>query len=71
MLVEKIPRRGMYVKRLTIQEIISVFQCRSVLEGLSARLSASSLNAGQIQQLKAFFLPLPIARPIVRFIIRS
>ena len=44
LLVEKIPRRGMYVKEMTLNEIIDVFQCRAVIEGLSARLTAGNIT---------------------------
>ena len=34
-----IPRRGAFVKRLTRQEVIDIYEMRSVLEGLAARLA--------------------------------
>ncbi len=57
LLIEKIPRRGMFVKEMTLKEIIDVFQCRAVLEGLSARLAAFRITTEQIQKLKAIFEP--------------
>lgn len=57
LLVEKIPRRGMYVKSMNLKEIEDIFQCRAVIEGLSARLSARLITQEQIQELKAHFEP--------------
>ncbi|MCV9386709.1 GntR family transcriptional regulator [Reichenbachiella ulvae] len=55
MLVESIPRRGMYVKSTNINDLIDVFECRAVLEGLSARLTARNITQQQIQTLKDCF----------------
>ncbi|WNJ17862.1 GntR family transcriptional regulator [Pontibacter sp. G13] len=55
MLVESIPRRGMYVKQMDPAEIQDIFQCRAVIEGLSARLCAERLTPDQIQTLKDCF----------------
>ncbi|MBN1996801.1 GntR family transcriptional regulator [candidate division KSB1 bacterium] len=57
LLVECIPRRGMYVKKLTTREIIDVFYAREVLEGLAARLSAQKISDDQIAQLRGLFEP--------------
>jgi DNA-binding GntR family transcriptional regulator len=57
LLVENIPRRGIYVKSMSVKEIVDVFLCRSVLEGLSARLAATLVSAEQIKELKSLFSP--------------
>ena len=57
LLVEQIPRRGMYVKRVEIKEIRDIFQCRAVIEGLSAKLAAKNMTPQQVQMLKACFAP--------------
>jgi DNA-binding GntR family transcriptional regulator len=57
MLVENIPRRGYFVKDLGEQEIIDIFQCRAVIEGLSARLAAEKASSSEIERLRALFLP--------------
>ena len=41
-LVETKPRRGFFVRLFTIEEMISIFEIREVLEGLSARRAAKS-----------------------------
>ncbi len=55
LLVEKLPRRGIYVKQLSRQEILDVFACRAVLEGLSARLLAARISEQQITALQRLF----------------
>lgn len=55
LLVESIPRRGMYVKQLAATEIRDVFQCRAVIEGLSARLAAERATQADIEVLRACF----------------
>lgn len=57
MLVESIPRRGMFVKSIDINELIDIFECRAVLEGLSAKLTTEHIDTSQIQKLKACFEP--------------
>ncbi|MFK8162706.1 MAG: GntR family transcriptional regulator [Lewinella sp.] len=57
LLVESIPRRGMYVKQLIPTEIRDVFQCRAVIEGLSARLAAERVTPDEVTALKACFAP--------------
>jgi DNA-binding GntR family transcriptional regulator len=55
-LVENLPRRGMYVKALSREEIIDLFQCRAVLEGLSARLAAIKITDTQLKKLENLFV---------------
>lgn len=57
MLVESIPRRGMYVKAIDIEDLIDLFECRAVLEGLSARLTARRITQAQLYKLTACFKP--------------
>lgn len=57
MLVENIPRRGMFVKKLTPHEIVDLFEYRAVIEGLSARLCTQRATEEQIQHLKDIFSP--------------
>ena len=56
-LVESVPRRGMYVKKMKPSEILDIFYVREVLEGLAARLSAKKITAQEIRQLKSLFAP--------------
>ena len=56
-LVESKPRRGYYVRLFSLEELVSIFEIREVLEGLSARRAAHSITNGQISQLKKIFQP--------------
>ncbi len=57
LLVESFPRRGMYVKQLAPDEVRDIFQCRAVIEGLSARLTAERAAPTEIEKLQACFAP--------------
>ena len=57
LLVESIPRRGMFVKAMKPQELIDAFECREGLEGVAARLTAIKITDKQMQKLKGLFLP--------------
>ena len=56
-LVETKPRRGFFVRLFTIDEMISIFEIREVLEGLSARRAAKYGTKNQKDQLKKIFAP--------------
>jgi GntR family transcriptional regulator, vanillate catabolism transcriptional regulator len=58
MLVEQKPRRGFYVRSFEKNEILEVFECREVLEGLAARKVALRKDNAQIaEDLTAIFDP--------------
>jgi DNA-binding GntR family transcriptional regulator len=54
-LVEAKPRRGYYVRFFSMQEMVSIFELREVLEGLAARRAARHITNPQIDQLNGFF----------------
>ena len=54
-LVQSIPRRGFFVRQFDKREMISIFELREVLEGLSARRAAENITDKQIEALKGFF----------------
>ena len=56
-LVETKPRRGFFVRLFSMEEMVSIFEIREVLEGLSARRAAKSINKNQAKQLEKIFLP--------------
>lgn len=56
-LVESKPRRGFFVRLFKIQEMVSIFELREVLEGLAARRAAGHITDDQITKLQGFFLP--------------
>ncbi|MCP4456187.1 MAG: GntR family transcriptional regulator [Planctomycetes bacterium] len=57
LLVESIPRRGMFVKKMKPEEIIDAFDCREGLEGIAARLTAERITDSQLRKLKKVFAP--------------
>ncbi|MEJ8573649.1 GntR family transcriptional regulator [Microbaculum marinum] len=48
-LIETVPNRGALVRRLTLTETIELFQIRTELEALAARLSASNVSEPDIR----------------------
>lgn len=56
-LVESIPRRGYFVRKINNKEMIDVFECREVLEGLSARLVAKEASDSDIKAIRDCFAP--------------
>ncbi len=63
-LVEAIPRRGFYVRLFTMQEMISIFELREVLEGHAARRAAANITDAQIKDLKNFFKQFKLSKNI-------
>jgi DNA-binding GntR family transcriptional regulator len=57
MLVELIPRRGVFVRKIDKQLLADAFECREIIEGLAARHAASGINDKEIRSLKNLFLP--------------
>jgi len=56
-LVESLPRRGMFVKEISAEELIDAFECREALEGVSARRAATRITDAEIAELRALFTP--------------
>ena len=63
-LVEAKPRRGFFVRLFTIQEMVSIFELREVLEGLAARRAAANITDSQVGELQRFFRPFKNQRDI-------
>lgn len=51
------PRRGFFVRLFSLEELVSIFEIREVLEGLSARRAAQSITEQQAKRLKQVFQP--------------
>ncbi|MBN1479274.1 GntR family transcriptional regulator [candidate division KSB1 bacterium] len=64
MLVESKPRRGLFVKQMSVEEIIDIFHVRAVIEGLSARLAAAHVQNEHITFLRQLFQPFRDQHPI-------
>ena len=63
-LVESIPRRGVYVKSFTDQEIIDVFDCRIALECQAVRTFTEKASEQQVLDLALIFEPFRYASKI-------
>lgn len=64
MLVESIPRRGMYVKEISIPEMIQVYECREALECMAVRLAIERATDVEIGRLQKIFDPFTEAAEI-------
>lgn len=51
-LVVIVPWKGVTVKMDTPEEIVALYQCREVMEGLGARLCARHATAAEVEELK-------------------
>lgn len=56
-LVESIPRRGMFVKKIDLKQIKDAFECREAIEGIAARRVATQIQAKDLKALKKIFEP--------------
>ncbi len=54
-LVRALPRRGFYVRRFTMDEVLEAFELREILEGLAARRAAAVITPPQAERLRSFF----------------
>ncbi len=57
MLVEHVPRKGIFVRTINHQEIADAFECREVIECLAVRRAAVNLSEKDIQFLYKLFAP--------------
>jgi DNA-binding GntR family transcriptional regulator len=56
-LVESIPRRGIFVRKPDLVQILEAFECREGLEGIAARRAALSMTDRDIDKLEALIAP--------------
>lgn len=57
LLVESVPRRGIFVAQFSISELIDAFECREAIEGVAARKAAHLISAKKLKYLYDLFLP--------------
>jgi DNA-binding GntR family transcriptional regulator len=57
MLVESVPRRGMYVRQISTQEMIDVYDCREAIESMAVKLLIDRAEEKELEALKAIFEP--------------
>ena len=54
-LVELLPRKGAFVKRITRQDIEENFPVRAILEGLASRLAYTNMSDKDINEMEEVF----------------
>ncbi len=52
-----IPHKGMYVRKVSLSEMIDLYYCRESIECMATRLTTLHADSGQRHQLKAIFDP--------------
>ncbi len=57
MLVESVPRRGMYVKQISMQEMIDVYDCREAVECMALRLAIERATNTELLNIEKLFQP--------------
>jgi len=57
LLVESIPRRGMYVRDFSVNEMIEVYYCRESIECMAVRLATLRADKKDINNLNQLFVP--------------
>lgn len=60
-LVEQVPNRGVFVRRLTAAEAFDVYDVRAALFGLAGKLLAERVTADGVTQLKAYIADMDAA----------
>ncbi len=50
-LVETLPHRGIYIRKLSIEEVIDLYYIRAALDGISARLAVRNLSKEETKRL--------------------
>jgi len=63
-LVESIPRRGMFVRKLNIREMIDIYDVREGIESVAARLCAERITEEQLRVLSSIWEPFLVMDPI-------
>ncbi len=55
-LIQIIPRKGAFVKFLSMKDILEIFQVRKALESLAARLAAENIDLEALKEFENFYL---------------
>jgi DNA-binding GntR family transcriptional regulator len=57
MLVVSIPRRGMYVRQISTDDLLAAYECRQAIETTAVRLATNRITMTDHQKLKRLFEP--------------
>jgi DNA-binding GntR family transcriptional regulator len=55
-LLEIIPRKGAFIKFLSLKDILEIFQVRIALEGMAARLAAENVDLEALNKFESLYL---------------
>ena len=65
-LVESIPRRGMFVKKLSVEDMREIYEVREGIESVAVSLVVDRITKHQLAQLKEVWKPFTGQKPINR-----
>lgn len=51
-LIENLPRRGLVVPTITLDDLVEIFEIREVLEGLAARRAAQRIGPAEVEAMR-------------------
>ena len=57
LLVASVPRRGMYVRKMSTEELRDAFQLRAAIETMSCAAAAAKIRPEEVQELRDIFAP--------------
>lgn len=57
MIIESIPRRGMYVKSINVFDMLNAFECRQGIETTAVRMLTNKISSDQLKELRGYFNP--------------
>lgn len=66
MLIESIPRRGMYVRPINASDLLDAFECRQGIETTAVRIIVEKITNEDISELKSLFEPFVNSKRINR-----
>jgi DNA-binding GntR family transcriptional regulator len=55
-IIEIIPRKGAFIKFLSIKDVVEIFEVRKALEGLAARLASRNVDLEELDKFEKFYL---------------
>jgi DNA-binding GntR family transcriptional regulator len=54
-LVEMVPRRGAFVRKISLQDIQELFEIREAIEGIATRLAATKADPERLKEIEVLF----------------
>jgi len=57
LLVTNVPRRGMFVREISMQDVVDAFEMRCAIESFATRVATLRAVSGEVEELRAIFAP--------------